>query len=130
VRSIATIKMNVKCVKKNENMSTRVEKYIIYGLKFGEDFTKEYWKKDFYDAMEWNKNKPSDKPFFLTDGMNGSYTFFGFITELHNGWDEIEEKEINLSCTKAELVHRFYELYPDSILVDEDIKLYFLPHWV
>lgn len=30
-------------------MSTRIESYIIYGLKFGKEFTEDFWKKDFYD---------------------------------------------------------------------------------
>ena len=111
-------------------MSTRIENYIIYGLKFGEDFTNDFWEKDFRDEMEWDKNKPEDKPFFITDGMNGDYTFFGFITQLSNGWDDAEETEINLGFTKAEIIVKFYELYPDAKIIDEDIKLFFLPHWV
>ena len=111
-------------------MSTRIENYIIYGLKFGEDFTNDYWEKDFRDEMEWDKNKPKDKPFFITDGMNGDYTFFGFITQLSNGWDDAEETEINLGFTKAEIISKFYELYPDAKITDEDIKMFFLPHWV
>ena len=111
-------------------MSTRIENYIIYGLKFGEDFTNDYWEKDFRDEMEWDKTKPKDKPFFITDGMNGEYTFFGFITQLSNGGDDAEETEINLSFTKVEIISRFYELYPDAKIKDEDIKMFFLPHWV
>ena len=111
-------------------MSTRIENYIIYGLKFGEDFTNDYFEKDFRDEMEWDKNKPKDKPFFITDGMNGDYTFFGFITQLSNGWDDAEETEIKLSFTKVEIISRFYELYPEAKITDEDIKLFFLPHWV
>ena len=110
-------------------MSTRVEQYAIYGVKFGSSFTEEYWKKDFRDEMEWDKNKPSDKPFFLTDGMNGDYTFFGFITELQNGWDDPEEKEIPLDFTKVSLVSKFNDLYPYYHILPKDIKLYFLPHW-
>lgn len=111
-------------------MSTRVENYLIYGLKFGEEFTHQYWKKDFYDKEEWDSQKRKDEPFFLTDGMNGDYTFFGFIIELSNSCDDAEEKEIDLSFTKAEIVAKFYKLYPDSQISDEDIKLYFLPHWI
>lgn len=108
-------------------MSTRVENYLIYGLKFGEDFTRDFWKQDFCDNMVWNKNKPKDKPFFITDGMNGNYTFFGFITELSNGFDEME---ISLSFTKVEIISKIYELYPNLEINDEDIKMFFLPHWV
>jgi len=110
-------------------MSTRVEIYIIYGLKLDGEFTEDFWEKQFRDEMEWDKTKPKDKPFFITDGMNGDYTFFGFIKQLSNGWDDSEEQEINTSFTKAEITSKFYELYPDSKINDEDIKLYFLPHW-
>jgi hypothetical protein len=111
-------------------MSTSIENYIIYGLKFGEEFTKKFWRKEFYDKELWDENKPKNKPYFITDGMNGSYTFFGFITELSNRWNELEEKEIDLSFTKAEIISKFHNLYPDSKIADEDIKLFFLPHWV
>lgn len=112
-------------------MSTKIESYLIYGLKFGEEFTNEFWNKDFRDEMEWNENKPKDKPFFVTDGMNGAYTFFGFITQLTNGnYDDLQEKEIDLSFTKVEIISKFYELYPDEKVMDEDIKMFFLPHWV
>jgi hypothetical protein len=111
-------------------MSTRVERYLIYGLKFGEEFTKDFWKKDFYDNEVWNKRKLKDKPFFITDGMNGDYTFFGFITELANGWDDVKEQEINISFTKVEIISKFYQLYPDTKIKDEEIKMFFLPHWV
>jgi hypothetical protein len=111
-------------------MSTRIENYLIYGLKFGEDFTNDFWKKDFNDQEHWDKNKPKDKPYFLTDGMCGDYTFFGFITQLSDGWDYPKEIEINLSFTKVEIISKFYGLYPDLKINDEDIKMYFLPHWV
>lgn len=111
-------------------MSTRVENYLIYGLKFGEEFTKDFWEQEFYDKEVWDKRKPKDKPYFITDGMNGNYTFFGFITELSNGWNDAEEQEINLSVTKVEIISRFYELYPYAKIKDEDIKMFFFPHWV
>lgn len=111
-------------------MSTRIENYIIYGLKFGENFTKDFWEKDFSDEMEWDKNKPKDKPFFISDGMNGNYTFFGFITQLSNGWDNTEETEIKLDFSKTEIISKFHELYPEVKITDDDIKLFFLPHWV
>jgi len=111
-------------------MSTRVENYLIYGLKFGENFTRDYWEQKFRDNEDWCEKKPKDQPFFITDGMNGDYTFFGFITKLSNGFDDEEEQEINLSFTKFEIISKFYNLYPDAKINDEDIKLYFLPHWV
>jgi len=111
-------------------MSIRIEKYIIYGIKFGEEFTKEFWKKEFYDKEVWEKSKPKDKPYFLTDGMSGEYTFFGFIQELSDGFNEPEEKVINLSFTDVVLISRLYELYPDIEINTDDIKMYFLPHYV
>lgn len=110
-------------------MSTSVENYIIYGLKFGEEFTKDFWQKDFRDEFEWEEEKPFT-PLFLTDGMNGSYTYFGFIIQLSNRWDDSAEKEINLTGTKSEVISMFYKLYPESTITDEDIKMYYLPHWV
>lgn len=110
-------------------MSTRVESYLIYGVKFKEEFTENFWEQEFYDDEVWDKSKPKDKPFFITDGMNGDYTFFGFITELSNGWDDAEEKEINLESNKQEIISKFHELYPDMKITEEDIKLFFLPHW-
>lgn len=111
-------------------MSTRVEEYLIYGLKFGKDFTRDLWEQDFCDNEQWNKEKPKDKPFFITDGMCGNYTFFGFITELSNRWDDAKEQEIDLSFTKVEIISNFNKLYPNVEINDEDIKLFFLPHWV
>lgn len=111
-------------------MSTRIENYLIYGIKFGEDFTEKYWEKEFYPKMEWNKNKPKDNPFFITDGMNGLYTFFGFIIQLSDGWNDPEEIIVNLSFTKVEIISKLLELYPDIKIDEDDIKLYYLPHYV
>ena len=111
-------------------MSVRVEHYLIYGCKFGEEFTEEYWEKDFRDDMEWDKNKPKDQPFFITDGMNGDYTFFGLICQLSKGsWDEdCEAKEIDFKHNKEIVIEKFSELYPDMEI--PEIKLYYLPHYV
>jgi hypothetical protein len=122
-------------------MSIRIEYYLIYGLKFDEEFTNDYWEKEFYNNEEWNKNKPLDKPFFITDGMTGDYTFFGFKNELSNGWDDPKEQEINLEYlnnnnnnnnnnNKKEIIQKFNRLYPDIEIKEEQIKMYFLPHWV
>jgi hypothetical protein len=56
-------------------MSVRVENYLIYGCKFGEEFKNDFCKQDFRDEMECDEDKPKDKPYFITDGMNGNYTF-------------------------------------------------------
>lgn len=99
------------------------------GCKFGEEFTEEFWEKDFRDEMEWEEDKPKNEPFFITDGMNGSYTFFGYITLLGDGgWDE-EIKELNLeSPNKNKIEEVFKELYPQETL--PTIKTYYLPHYV
>lgn len=111
-------------------MSTRKETYIIFGCKFGEEFTKEYWRKDFYDEMEWGKNKPKNKPFFISDGMNGDYTFFGVINQLSKGGDDEDYKEIEISpdFEPFDIEEKFKELYPNEEL--PEIKIYYLPHWV
>lgn len=111
-------------------MSVRVENYLIYGIKLGCEFTKDFWKQDFYDDECWCRGKAEKEPYFLTDGMNGGYTFFGFITELSDGFDEPEEKEISLFFTDAEIIQKFYKLYPNEKINDGDIKLFYLPHWV
>lgn len=110
-------------------MSVRVENYLVYGCKFGEEFTEEYWEKDFRDNTEWEKHKPKDQPFFITDGMNGSYTFFGFICQLSNGsYYEDEAKEIDFSYNENQVREKLCELYPGMEI--PDIKLYYLPHYV
>lgn len=104
-------------------MSTRIEHYIIYGIKLDEEFTNEYWEKDFRDETEYNPLK-SSKPSFLTDGMNGDYTYFGFIKPLDN------HKETVLGFTVADSIdirNKFNELYPEMTI--PEIKLYHVPHW-
>lgn len=110
-------------------MSVRVEQYLIYGCKFGEEFTEEYWEKDFRDDTEWEEDKPKDQPFFITDGMNGDYTFFGIICQLSDGGDDdYDAKEIDFPYNKEVIIEKFSELYPDTEI--PEIKLYYLPHYV
>lgn len=110
-------------------MSVRVENYLVYGCKFGDAFTEEYWEKDFRDDTEWDKNKPKDQPFFITDGMNGDYTFFGFICQLSNcSYYEDKVKEINFNYNENQVKEKLCELYPGMEI--PDIKLYYLPHYV
>jgi hypothetical protein len=110
-------------------MSVRVENYLVYGCKFGEEFTEEYWEKDFRDDTEWDEDKPTDKPHFITDGMNGNYTFFGFICQLSDGGDDdYEAKEIDFSYNENQVKEKLCELYPEMEI--PDIKLYYLPHYV
>ena len=110
-------------------MSVRVENYLIYGCKFGEEFTNDFWKQDFRDEMEWDEDKPKDKPYFITDGMNGNYTFFGFIYQLSDGGDDDHEaKEINFQYNRLAIIEKLLELYPD---MEPPInKLWYLPHYV
>lgn len=105
-------------------MTTRVEYYIIYGIKLDEQFTLDYWNKDFYDEMEYDKSK-AFKPLFLTDGMNRDYTYFGFIKPLDN------YKETVLGFTLSDSIdirNKFNELYPKMTI--PEIKLYHVPHWI
>jgi hypothetical protein len=110
-------------------MSVRKENYLIYGCKFGEEFTNEFWEQDFRDEMEWDEDKPNDKPYFITDGMNGNYTFFGFICQLSDGGDDdYEAKEINFQYDGEAIREKLLELYPDMELPIN--KLWYLPHYV
>ena len=115
-------------------MSVSKETYLIYGLKFDREFTKEFWKKDFREEMEYFDKQDSSKIMFLTDGMNGDYTFFGQIIELSNRgeWyeDEIKEVELNTFRSQAIIYTEFMKLYPDSEIKITDIKLYYVPHYV
>jgi hypothetical protein len=40
-------------------MSVSKETYLIYGFKFWEDFTKEYWAKEFREETEYFDKKDS-----------------------------------------------------------------------
>lgn len=114
-------------------MSVSKETYLIYGIKFGEEFTEEYWEKDFRDETEYFDEKDSGKIKFLSDGMNGNYTFFGQIIKLSDRSNDYEDniKEIDLSFVSSdEIIEKFKELYPDSELTKENVKLYYVPHYV
>jgi hypothetical protein len=113
-------------------MSVRREAYIVFGLKLDENFTNEYWDKDFYPDTEWNKNKPKDKPFFITDGMNGLYTFFGFIQMLNDGSYDFEEDitELKYDFDKSIVVTEFSKLFPELTVNEYDVKMFYLPHFV
>lgn len=110
-------------------MSVRKERYLIYGCKFEEEFTVDFWQKSFRNEMEWDKNKSTDQPYFITDGMNGDYTFFGFIFQLSNGWDDdYEAKEIDFQYNEKVIMEKLWELYPGMEL--PNIRLWYLPHYV
>ena len=110
-------------------MSVDKETYLIYRIKFGEEFTNNYWKQDFYEEREWDKSKLKDKPYFISDGMSGEYTFFGFITQLSNGEYEEEVKEIDLDFSYVIVARELCQLYPNLKVSKEDIRLYYLPHY-
>lgn len=115
-------------------MSVSKETYLIYGFKFGEEFTKEFWEEDFREETEYFDEKDSGKIKFLSDGMNGNYTFFGQIIELgtRGNWyeDEIKEVELNTFRSQSIIYTEFMKLYPESEVRIDDIKLYYVPHYV
>lgn len=115
-------------------MSVSKETYIIKGFKFGKEFTKDFWNKDFRDDLEYWDKEDNGKIKFLSDGMNGDYTFFGQIIEIstRGDWYEDEIKEIDLTKTIASttILEKFKELYPCSELEIQDVKLYYVPHYV
>ena len=109
-------------------MSVGKQSYIITGYRFGEEFTNEYFEQDFRDEMEWEEDKPINEPFFITDGMNGGYTFFGFITLLgEGGWEE-DIKELNLEPpNEGRIEEVFKRFFPQETI--PEIKTYYLPHY-
>lgn len=112
-------------------MSVRKEIYIIQGLKFGEEFTNEYFDKDFRDEMEFDKKKEVNRPYFLTDGMNGEYTFFGFITQIEDGYCEFEDCiEIKTDFDKKEIIRVLSNYYKLNEIHLPEIKTYLLSHYV
>lgn len=113
-------------------MSIRKEVYVVFGLKLSEKITEDYWRKDFRDDTEWDENKPKNKPFFITDGMNGSYSFFGFIQQLNNGSYDFEEDitELQYDFDKSVVVNEFLKLFPEIKIDKSDVKMYYLPHFV
>ena len=118
---------------KLRTMSVRKETYIVLGFKFDSEFTEDYWEKDFRDETEYFGKNDNGKIMFITDGMNGNYTFFGQIIELgtKGEWykDQVQEIDLNTSSTD-EIVKTFKQYYPESTLQAEDVKLYYLPHYV
>jgi hypothetical protein len=113
-------------------MSVAKETYLIYGIKFGEEFTEDFWEKDFYeDEVYWHKDNGKIK--FLTDGMNGNYTFFGHIVELYAGdfyEDEIREFNPDNRPSAEEICEKFKTFYPGHEVKLTDVKLYYVPHYV
>lgn len=115
-------------------MSVRKETYLIYGLKFGEEFTEDYWQQDFRDRVEYFNYEDNGKIMFLTDGMNGRYTFFGQIMELgtRGDWyeDEIKKVDLHIDLSASSIIEKFKEYYPDSDVKIEDVSMYYVPHYV
>lgn len=110
-------------------MSVTKEIYLVLGIKFGEDFTNAYFNSECFDDLEYSGNE--DKLSFIFDGMNGLYTFFGIVTQLSNGEYEEETKELNLlfNFDKNQIVQEFKNLFPAYEVSEQDVKLYYLPHW-
>jgi hypothetical protein len=114
-------------------MSVSKETYIVYGFRFGEEFTEDYWDKDFSEEMEFN-SKDDGEIKFISDGMDGDYTFFGQIIEIgtRGGFyeDKIQEIDLSMLRSKKEIYDEFIKLYPDLEITHDEIKLYYLPHYV
>lgn len=131
-----TVYLNCIPLNNNNNMSVRKETYLIYGFKFGESFTDEYFdNEDLYSQFEYNRRNGDDgKILFLSDGMNGMYTFFGYILSLSDGGDWYEDmiKKIPFipSELNSEIFAKFQEHYPEVPVSMDDIKLYYVPHYV
>ena len=113
-------------------MSVRKEVYIIFGVKLSEQLTREYWEKPFSNDTEWNKNKPNGKPFFISDGMNGLYTFFGYVQQINDGSYDFEEHitELNFNYDKSTIIDEIARFFPELTVNECDVKFYYLPHFV
>ena len=113
-------------------MSVLRKSYIIYGLKLSKKITEDYAEIYFRDSTEWNKKRPKNKPFFITDVMNGEYTFFGFIQELNNGKYDFEEEiiEIKNDFKAIEVISKFKNFFPEISAKEFDVKWYYVPHFV
>jgi len=113
-------------------MSVSKETYIVLGIKFGEEFTRDFWNSEFYPREEYFDE--NNKLKFLSDGMNGDYTFFGQIIELCTGgdWysDEIKDLDLENPVSREEILEKFRGFYPDFEVSVDDIKLYYVPHYV
>lgn len=116
-------------------MSVRREEYIVLGCKLNEEFTDNLFKGDetFYEKIlgeyGWKKNNEY-KIQMLIDGMNGDYTFFGFITQLNNGYEENYDitEILEITFEQKELIKlKFNELFPDIKM--PEIKAYHVPHY-
>lgn len=115
-------------------MSVRREEYIIWGYKLGEEFTKALWRRIDYTDLDskygWGKEQSLGIR-FLTDGMSGGYTFFGYIKQLSDGWEEnsvITEIQKTTKEQEWEIAGKFAELFPAESM--PEIKVYHVPHYV
>ncbi len=115
-------------------MSVSKETYIVLGIKFGEDFTNNLWGESFYESEVYSVKYDSGKIKFLTDGMNGDYTFFGQIIELgtRGDWyeDKIKELDLGNTVSRDEIIEKFKTFYPNLEVSVDDVKLYYVPHYV
>jgi len=115
-------------------MSVRKEKYLIKGIKLGEGFTEKYLDSEIYDELEYSdkdRNKLTLR--FLSDGMNGQYTFFGQIQELLEAKDFYEDKiqEVKVfDFTNSYIAEEFNKHFPnEQEIAENDVKIYYVVHY-
>lgn len=114
-------------------MSVTRQEYIVIGMKFDNKFTDRLWARpdadDMNEKYEWEKDREKEIQ-YLTDGMSGDYTFFGYIQQLSDGYDENSTvTEINQpqSGMVTAIQKKFIELFPDEQMAE--IKIYHVPHY-
>ena len=116
-------------------MGVRKEEYIVIGCKLGRKFTKALFKKsdedwEAFESNSWNKKKPKQIG-YIVDGMSGEYTFFGFIKQLSDGWEDMNTEiivfEEPTDEKRKEVEEKFKEMFPDEEM--PPIKMYYLPHY-
>jgi len=110
------------------------EEYVVIGCCLDDKFTKKLWKREDRDEIDelycWEKER-EDQIQYLTDGMSGQYTMFGFIRQLSDGQGdenyEMIEFEEPTSAKKQEIAKKFKELFPEEKM--PEVKMYYLPHY-
>lgn len=109
-------------------MSVRKEKYLVKGVKFGEDFTDFIFEEEDTYCDYFFRN---GKGLLLPDGNAGFYTFFGIIEQISDGFNDWDENILEIdTITKEEtdfIESKFKELFPNKEL--PEIKNYYVPHY-
>lgn len=62
-------------------MGMKLEKYIIYGVWLGEEFTHDYLLRPEREELD-RKLVNTENPWLIVDGMDGKYSFFGIIKRI------------------------------------------------